>query len=69
MRAGLACALGSTPVPQLLLLDEPTNHLDLDGIAALEHALDNYDGAVVLVSHDETFVRRFGATRTIELPG
>ncbi|WFE74888.1 ABC-F family ATP-binding cassette domain-containing protein [Roseinatronobacter sp. S2] len=67
LRAGLACALGGTPPPGLLILDEPTNHLDLDGIAALEGALASYDGAVLLISHDEAFVRSVRPDRTIQL--
>lgn len=67
LRAGLACTLGATPPPRLLILDEPTNHLDLDGIAALESALALYDGAVLIVSHDEAFLRALGPARTIEL--
>jgi ATPase subunit of ABC transporter with duplicated ATPase domains len=51
----------------LLVLDEPTNHLDLDAVEQLESALQGYDGAVVLVTHDRRFIDRFGATRTIRL--
>jgi ATPase subunit of ABC transporter with duplicated ATPase domains len=51
----------------LLVLDEPTNHLDLEAVEQLESALQDYDGTVVLVTHDRRFVDRFGATRTIRL--
>lgn len=46
----------ATPV-NLLLLDEPTNHLDLESCDALLAALDNFDGAVVMVTHNEMFLR------------
>src|SRR5688500_18112380 len=42
--------------PSLLMLDEPTNHLDLPSIEWVENYLRNYDGAVVIVSHDRTFL-------------
>jgi len=42
--------------PQLILLDEPSNHLDLDTIECLIRALNNFDGAVVIVSHDEHLI-------------
>jgi len=44
--------------PELLMLDEPTNHLDADTIAGLETMLQNYPGAVVLVTHDRYFLDR-----------
>ena len=60
----LARALVSEP--DLLLLDEPTNHLDINAITWLEKYLVNYNGAVMFITHDRTFVRRL-ATRIIEL--
>ena len=51
-RARLALALITRDAPHLLILDEPTNHLDVDAREALIHALNEYQGAVVIVSHD-----------------
>jgi ATP-binding cassette subfamily F protein 3 len=51
-KARLALALVSFPKPNLLLLDEPTNHLDLEMRQALAMALQEYAGAVIMVSHD-----------------
>ena len=62
MRAGLAKLLISEP--DILLLDEPTNHLDLDAIIWFEKYLQEYAGAVILISHDRTFINRM-ATRVL----
>jgi ATPase subunit of ABC transporter with duplicated ATPase domains len=67
LRAGLACVLGGRDPPSLLILDEPTNHLDIDSIAAVEAGLRLYDGALLVVSHDETFWDGIGVTRRLEL--
>jgi ATPase subunit of ABC transporter with duplicated ATPase domains len=67
LRAALACTLDAPTPPQLLILDEPTNHLDLDSIAALEGALRGYDGALVVISHDEDFLRAIEVERRINL--
>jgi ATPase subunit of ABC transporter with duplicated ATPase domains len=52
--------------PNVLVLDEPTNHLDLESIEALVAGLQNYDGTLILVSHDRWFVGQL-ATRVVEI--
>lgn len=52
--------------PDILLLDEPTNHLDLNSIAWLETFLLNYDGSVIIVSHDRYFLDKV-VTKVIEI--
>jgi ATPase subunit of ABC transporter with duplicated ATPase domains len=69
LRAGLACVLGAAAPPPLLILDEPTNHLDIDSIEAVEAGLHAYDGALLIVSHDEAFLEAVGVTRRLTLPG
>ncbi len=55
-KARLALALITRDAPHLLILDEPTNHLDVDTREALVQALNDYDGAVVVVSHDRHMI-------------
>ncbi|WP_338243380.1 ABC-F family ATP-binding cassette domain-containing protein [Aurantiacibacter hainanensis] len=55
-RARLALALITRDAPHLLILDEPTNHLDVDAREALVQALNDYAGAVILISHDRHMV-------------
>ena len=61
-------ALGKALVsqPDLLLLDEPTNHLDISTIEWLEHHVRGYQGSVIFITHDRTFLQKL-ATRIIEI--
>lgn len=64
MRIALAKILLTRP--DYMLLDEPTNHLDIESIIWLEGFLKTYEGAIILISHDKTFLDRV-TTRTVEI--
>jgi ATPase subunit of ABC transporter with duplicated ATPase domains len=66
-RSRAAIALLAARGVNALILDEPTNNLDLEAIEQLELALQSYEGAAVLVTHDRRFLEAFGATQTLEL--
>ncbi|MGX2993580.1 ABC-F family ATP-binding cassette domain-containing protein [Streptomyces sp. JNUCC 64] len=65
-RAALAALMLGEPAPQLLMLDEPTNNLDLASVRQLTSALESYEGAMIVASHDPPFLRSLGITRWLE---
>lgn len=67
MRAALCIALSGPTPPELLILDEPTNHLDLIALTEIEAVLRPYTGALLVVSHDETFLNEIGITKVVRL--
>ncbi|MFC8584323.1 ABC-F family ATP-binding cassette domain-containing protein [Streptomyces sp. NPDC057217] len=68
-RATLAALLLAEPAPQLLMLDEPTNNLDMASVRKLTEALDAYEGALIVASHDVAFLESLGITRWLLLDG
>ncbi|MGW0994465.1 ABC-F family ATP-binding cassette domain-containing protein [Streptomyces sp. NPDC002523] len=62
-RAALAALMLAEPAPQLLLLDEPTNNLDMASVRQLASALESYQGALFVASHDLPFLESIGITR------
>ncbi|MFG2449782.1 ABC-F family ATP-binding cassette domain-containing protein [Streptomyces sp. NPDC048512] len=68
-RAALAALMLAEPAPQLLMLDEPTNNLDMASVRQLTSALESYEGALVVASHDMPFLESIGITRRLLLEG
>ncbi|MEV6746898.1 ATP-binding cassette domain-containing protein [Streptomyces sp. NPDC051080] len=62
-RAALAATMLAAPAPQLLMMDEPTNNLDVASVRQLTSALDSYEGALLIASHDPAFLGSIGITR------
>ncbi|MFH9816954.1 ABC-F family ATP-binding cassette domain-containing protein [Streptomyces sp. NPDC017230] len=62
-RAALAALMLAEPAPQLLMLDEPTNNLDMASVRQLTTALESYEGALLVASHDLPFLESLGITR------
>ena len=67
LRAALARILLAEPAPKLLMLDEPTNNLDIVSRQHLIEALNTFEGALIIASHDRPFLDAIAPTRTIDL--
>jgi ATPase subunit of ABC transporter with duplicated ATPase domains len=66
LKAALACALWRKEPARMLLLDEPTNHLDLDSTLMLQRALQGFEGAILVASHDDEFLAALRPTHRWE---
>src|SRR5690606_22120578 len=67
MRLLLCCLIINSKSPDIIILDEPTNNLDIQNVEILTTAINEYQGTLIVVSHDETFMEQISIERTIEL--
>ncbi len=67
MRLMLCCLTIGNQAPDMIILDEPTNNLDISNVAILTTAINDYRGALLVVSHDGYFLEQIGIGRTISL--
>jgi len=67
MRLMLCCLSLNNQSPDLIVLDEPTNNLDIQNIEILTRAINEYQGALIIVSHDQYFLEQTNIERSIQL--
>lgn len=67
MRLMLCCLNIGNQSPDMIILDEPTNNLDIQNVEILTAAVNEYQGTIIVVSHDETFLEQINTERVIEL--
>ncbi len=67
MRLMLCCLTIGQQSPDLIVLDEPTNNLDIQNVGILTAAINEYKGTLLVVSHDETFLKQIGTERIVQL--
>ena len=67
MRLMLCCITLSNTAPELLIFDEPTNNLDIQNIEILTKAINEYEGSLIVVSHDEYFLKEINVNKEIQL--
>ncbi len=67
MRLMLCCLTISNQSPDIIILDEPTNNLDIQNIEILTNAINEYQGTLIVVSHDDYFLEEINIERTVTL--
>lgn len=67
MRLMLCCLTIHQKVPDLIVLDEPTNNLDIENIEILTAAINEYEGTLIVVSHDESFLEQININKHVQL--
>ncbi|MBZ4035112.1 ATP-binding cassette domain-containing protein [Flavobacterium sp. 17A] len=67
MRLMLCCLTISNESPEIIILDEPTNNLDIQNIEILTAAINEYNGTLIVVSHDQSFLEQINVEKTIQL--
>jgi ATPase subunit of ABC transporter with duplicated ATPase domains len=67
MRLMLCCLTINNQSPDIIILDEPTNNLDIQNIEILTTAINEYQGTLIVVSHDDNFLEQINIERIIEL--
>jgi ATPase subunit of ABC transporter with duplicated ATPase domains len=67
MRLMLCCLTVGNRAPDMIILDEPTNNLDVQSLEILTAAINEYQGTLIVVSHDESFLKQIQIERSIEI--
>jgi ATPase subunit of ABC transporter with duplicated ATPase domains len=67
MRLTLCCLSVNSKAPDMIILDEPTNNLDIQNIGILTRAVNDYEGTLLVISHDEYFLKDICVTKSIML--
>ncbi|MDR0658131.1 MAG: ATP-binding cassette domain-containing protein [Mediterranea sp.] len=67
MRLYLCCLMISNHIPDMFILDEPTNNLDISSLSIITNTIKNYQGTILVISHDKYFVDEIGITKSIEV--
>jgi len=67
MRLMLCCLTISNESPDIIILDEPTNNLDIQNVEILTAAINEYQGTLIVVSHDESFLEQINIEKAILL--